>query len=56
MQDVVTRGAKFLFMYKRPGRRVIVNDTGRMMVCPSHLEQSVQQDRAGALACGLDNA
>lgn len=47
LQDVVTRGGKFLFMYKRPGRRVIVNNTGRMMVCPSHLEQSIQQDTVG---------
>lgn len=49
LQDVVTRGGKFLYMYKRPGRRVIINDMGRMMVCPSHLEQSIQQSTAGMM-------
>ena len=47
-QDVFTRGGKFLFLYKRPGRRVIVNDGGHMMVAPSAIEASVQQYIAGA--------
>ena len=47
LQDVVTRGGKFLFLYKRPGNRVIVNDGGHMMVSPSAIEASVQQSLAG---------
>ncbi|DBA97089.1 hypothetical protein WJX77_003952 [Trebouxia sp. C0004] len=46
-QDIVTRGAKFLFLYKRPGKRVIVNDLGRLMVSPTSMEASVQQSTAG---------
>ena len=46
-QDVVTRGGKFFFLYKRPGNRVIVNDGGHMMVSPSSIEASVQQSLAG---------
>ena len=53
LQDVVTRGGKFLFLYKRPGRRVIVNSAGRMMVCPSSIEASVHQDPAGLVAINL---
>ena len=47
VQDVVTRGGKFFFLYKRPGNRVIVNDGGHMMVSPSAIEASVQQSIAG---------
>ncbi len=50
LQDVVTRGGKFLFLYKRPGNRVIVNGLGHMMVSPSSLEASVQQYTAGDIA------
>ena len=46
-QDIVTRGAKFLFLYKRPGKRVIVNDLGRLMVSPTSMEASIQQSTAG---------
>lgn len=46
-QDFVTRGGKFLFLYKRPGNRVILNAGGHMMVSPSALEASVQQLVAG---------
>ncbi len=46
-QDVVTRGAKFLVLYKRPGKRVIVNDLGRLIVAPSSMEASIQQSTAG---------
>ncbi|KAL3155626.1 hypothetical protein ABBQ38_010824 [Trebouxia sp. C0009 RCD-2024] len=42
-QDLVTRGGKFVFMYKRLGRRVIVNAGGHMMVAPSRIEAWVQQ-------------
>lgn len=47
MQDVVTREGKLLFLYKRPGQRVIVDAKGRLIVRPSHLEASVQRDTAG---------
>ncbi|KAL0026556.1 hypothetical protein WJX77_006522 [Trebouxia sp. C0004] len=46
-QDVVTREGKFVFLYKRPGNRVIVNKQGHMMVSPSFMESSVQQSTAG---------
>lgn len=47
LQDVVTRGGKFLFLYKRPGHRVIINSLGVMMVSPSAMETSVQQYQGG---------
>ena len=47
LQDFVTRGGKFFFLYKRAGNRVIVNAGGHMMVSPSALEASVQQSIAG---------
>lgn len=43
----MTRGGKLLFLYKRPGQRVIVDASGRMIVRPSHMEASVQQSAAG---------
>lgn len=51
MQDVVTRGGKLLYLYKRPGKRVIVNDSGHMMVGPSMLEFTLQQNTAGVPLC-----
>ena len=47
MQDVVTRGGKLLGLYKRPGKRVIVNDSGHMMVGPAMIEYTLQQNTAG---------
>ncbi len=47
IQDIVTRGAKFLVLYKRPGKRAIVNGLGRLMVSPTLMEASVQQNTAG---------
>ena len=47
MQDVVTRGGKLVFLYKRPGSRVVVNDLGHMMVSPSSIEASIQQSPGG---------
>ena len=38
-----------LFLYKRPGQRVIVNAAGRMMVRPTHMEASVQRATGGIL-------
>ena len=43
-QDIVTRGGKFVLLYKRPGHRVIVNTAGQMMVSPLSIEASVQQN------------
>lgn len=47
LQDVVTRGGKFLFLYKRPGKRVIVNDFGHFIVSPNSIEASIQQNTVG---------
>ncbi|DBA92558.1 TPA: hypothetical protein ACH3X1_002782 [Trebouxia sp. C0004] len=46
-QDVVTRGGKFVFLYKRPGKRIIMNGKGCLMVSPSSMEASVQQSIGG---------
>ncbi|KAA6424283.1 MAG: hypothetical protein FRX49_05495 [Trebouxia sp. A1-2] len=46
-QDVVTREGKMLFLYKRPGQRVILNAAGHMMVRPTHMEASVQKSTGG---------
>ena len=54
MQDVVTRGGKFLFLYKKPGKRVIVNDFGHFIVSPNSIEASYQQNTVGTyLHCSL---
>lgn len=49
MQDVVTREGKLVFMYKRPGQRVIINAAGHMMVHPTHIEASVQKSTGGEI-------
>jgi len=49
LQDVVTRGGKFFYLYKRSGKRVLVFDSGHMMVGPSMIEATVQQHTAGKL-------
>ena len=36
-----------LFLYKRPGQRVILNAAGHMMVRPTHMEASVQKTTGG---------
>ena len=43
----MTRGGKLLYLYKRPGKRVIVNDKGHMMVGPAMIEFTLQQNTAG---------
>lgn len=53
LQDVVTRGGKFLFLYKRPGKRVIVNDFGHFMIAPNSIEASIQQSAGGTRSQGL---
>ena len=49
MQDLVTRGGKFVFLYTRCGRRVIINAGGHMMVAPSSFEAWIQQHTIGEL-------
>ena len=51
LQDVVTRGGKFVFLYKRPGKRVIVNDFGHFIVAPNSIEASIQQSAVGTPPC-----
>ena len=51
-QDVVTRGGKLVYLYKRPGKRVIVNDSGQLMVGPSLIEATLQQNTAGDALLG----
>ena len=47
IQDIFTRGAKFLVLYKRTGKHAIVDGLGRLMVSPTLMEASVQQNTAG---------
>ncbi|KAK9788602.1 hypothetical protein WJX73_002360 [Symbiochloris irregularis] len=44
-RDTVTRVGKFLFLFKRPGHRVVVSESGDMLVRPSPLELKVQLQR-----------
>eukprot|EP00884_Botryococcus_braunii_P001515 jgi/Botrbrau1/11364/Bobra.0038s0112.1 len=46
-QDIVSRGAKFLVLYKRGGQRVIINALGDMIVRPTPLEVSLQLTPGG---------
>ena len=50
VQDVVTRGGKFVFLYKRPGKRVIVNDFGHFIVAPNSIKASIQQSTVGVFS------
>lgn len=43
LQDIVARGGKLWFLYKRPGQRVIINATGDVIVRPSYTEVTMQQ-------------
>ncbi|GAB4817725.1 hypothetical protein N2152v2_004771 [Parachlorella kessleri] len=45
--DVVTRGGKFLILYKRAGHRVLINRRGDMVVRPSFVEASIRQGVPG---------
>lgn len=49
VQDVVTREGKMLCLYKRPGKRVIVDASGRLIIRPTHMEASVQKQTAGLI-------
>jgi hypothetical protein len=49
-QDTVPRSGKFLFMYKRPGQRVLINSDGDMIVRPSFVEASVQRRATSSVA------
>lgn len=42
-QDVVARGGKFFFVYKRPGHRVLFNSYGDLIVRPTFVEANVQR-------------
>ena len=53
VQDVVARRGKLLFMYKRPGHRVIINSRGDLIVRPSYAEASVQRVPGGEHALVL---
>ncbi|DBA98954.1 TPA: hypothetical protein ACH3X1_014695 [Trebouxia sp. C0004] len=48
-QDVVTRGGKMVFLYSRPGQRVLVNSRGDMIVRPSWVEASLQRLPGGSV-------
>ena len=43
LQDIVARGGKLWFLYKRPGQRVIINALGDLIVRPSYIEVTMQQ-------------
>ena len=47
VQDVVCHEGKLFRLYKRPGQRVIIDATGRMIVRPTHLEAAVQREPSG---------
>ena len=40
-QDAVARSGKLLWLFKRPGERVLMNSKGDMLVCPGFLEAAV---------------
>ncbi|KAK9866093.1 hypothetical protein WJX84_001319 [Apatococcus fuscideae] len=42
-QDIVARGGKLWFLYKRPGQRTIINAAGDLIVRPSYTEVTMQQ-------------
>ncbi|KAK9866320.1 hypothetical protein WJX84_007327 [Apatococcus fuscideae] len=46
-QDLVARGGKLGYMYKRPGQRVLINHTGDIIVRPSYTEVTMQQKPFG---------
>lgn len=46
-QDVVTRGGKLVFLYSRPGQRVLINGLGDMIVRPSWVEASLRRVAMG---------
>ncbi len=52
----MTREGKMLFLYKRPGQRVILNAAGHMMVRPTHMEASVQKSVGGTAFSALYQA
>jgi predicted lipase len=48
-QDLVTQGMKLWGMYKRAGSRVIINESGNLVVRPTLLESSLLQVRAAVM-------
>ena len=49
--DIVAKGLKFGFLYKRCGHRVVVRGSGRLAVRPSFFEFLLLQVRCPAVAC-----
>ncbi|KAK9805215.1 hypothetical protein WJX72_006814 [[Myrmecia] bisecta] len=49
-QDLVTRKGKLLWMYKRPGQRVLISRLGDLIVRPSLIEVSIRQRGEGSVA------
>ncbi|KAK9814194.1 hypothetical protein WJX72_002000 [[Myrmecia] bisecta] len=49
-QDLVTRKGKLLWMYKRPGQRVLISRLGDLIVRPSWIEVSIRQRGEGSVA------
>lgn len=41
-RDIIPQAAKFAFLYKRPGARVIINGGGTCVVQPTPLDLHVQ--------------
>ena len=47
----MTREGKFIFLYKRPGQRVLINSFGNMLVRPLYAELALKQRMsAGSVA------
>lgn len=44
--DAVTKGGKFLFLYKREGQRVLIHPTGDLLVRPTYTETAVRKSAA----------
>ena len=44
---MVARRGKMIFMFKRPGHRVIINARGDLIVRPTYAEASVQRTPGG---------
>ena len=54
-RDIIPQAAKFAFLYKRPGARVIINGGGTCVVQPTPLDLHVQAGGASP-HCGHGSA
>ena len=52
-QDLISRHGKWLTLYKRPGKRVIINAHGDLIVRPSAVEASYQRVQCGSRCAAL---